>query len=79
MRIGRVRATRIAAIVGQVIAVLFIVFGLWTQQLMLALIGFFVFTTARMELVRYRDCEGIIAHTLLRRSWQFANLHNPNV
>ncbi len=49
MRIGRVRATRMAAMVGQVIAVGFILFGLWQGAFTLALIGFFVFTTARTE------------------------------
>jgi Zn-dependent protease/predicted transcriptional regulator len=49
MRLGRVRATRVAAIVGQVIAVLFVAFGLWNGAFTLALIGVFVFTTARAE------------------------------
>lgn len=49
MRLGRVRATRIAALVGQVIAVGFIGYGFWQGQFTLALIGFFVFTNARTE------------------------------
>lgn len=49
MRIGRPRATRVAAIVGQVIAGIFVLYGLLSGQFMLALIGFFVFTTARTE------------------------------
>jgi len=49
MRIGRVRATKVAAIVGQVIAVLFIGIGLYYGPFTLALIGLFVFTTARTE------------------------------
>ncbi|MGI9159299.1 MAG: site-2 protease family protein [Saprospiraceae bacterium] len=49
MRLGRVRATRVAAIVGQVIAVLFVAYGLWNGAFTLALIGVFVFTTARAE------------------------------
>lgn len=49
MRLGRVRATEIAAGVGQLLAVGFIGFGLWQGQFMLALIGLFVFTTARNE------------------------------
>lgn len=49
MRIGRVRATRVAAIVGQVIAVAFVGFGLYTGAFTLTLIGIFVFTTARTE------------------------------
>lgn len=49
MRIGRVRATKWASYLGQIIAVLFIVFGLWQNEFGLALIGLFVFTTARSE------------------------------
>ncbi|MBK6933216.1 MAG: site-2 protease family protein [Saprospirales bacterium] len=49
MRMGRVRATQIASWLGQGIAVLFIVLGLWQGAFTLALIGFFVFTTARAE------------------------------
>lgn len=49
MRMGRVRATQIASWLGQGIAVLFVVIGLWKSAFTLALIGFFVFTTARAE------------------------------
>lgn len=49
MRLGRVRATRWAALLGQGIAVVFVVVGLWQNAFTLALIGFFVFTTARTE------------------------------
>ncbi len=57
MRLGRVRATRVASIVGQGIAVLFVAFGLWKGAFTLALIGIFVFTTARAEnnMVRLDD------------------------
>lgn len=49
MRMGRVRATQVAAWMGQGIAVLFVVIGLWKNAFSLALIGIFVFTTARAE------------------------------
>lgn len=49
MRIGRPRATRVASIVGQVIAGIFVLYGLTSGQITLALIGFFVFSTARTE------------------------------
>ncbi len=49
MRMGRVRATQVAAWMGQGIAVLFVVVGLWKNAFSLALIGIFVFTTARAE------------------------------
>lgn len=49
MRMGRVRATQVASWLGQGIAVLFVVIGLWKSAFTLALIGLFVFTTARAE------------------------------
>ena len=49
MRFGRLKATRWAAWLGQAIAVLFIAYGLWSNAFTLALVGFFVFTTARSE------------------------------
>ena len=49
MRIGRPRATRVASVVGQVIAGIFVLYGLTSGQVTLALIGFFVFSTARTE------------------------------
>ncbi len=60
MKIGRLRATNIAAILGQIIAVAFVLYALWYGQPMLGLIGFFVFTTARQEfnMVRTEDLLG---------------------
>ena len=57
MRWGRVRATQWAAWLGQAIAIVFIVYGLWVNAFTLALVGFFVFTTARSEnsMVRLDD------------------------
>lgn len=49
MKLGRVRATRIAARVGQIIAVIFIGVGLYNELFMMALIGVFVFSMARTE------------------------------
>jgi Zn-dependent protease/predicted transcriptional regulator len=49
MRIGQLKATRIAAFVGQIFAVIFIGFGLWKGSFMMSLIGLFVFNTARGE------------------------------
>ena len=49
MSIGRVKATRIASYLGQFLAAGFVVYGLYSQQYMLAFIGFFVFNTARQE------------------------------
>jgi Zn-dependent protease/CBS domain-containing protein len=47
--LGQDRATRIAAIVGQSFATLFVVMGLWTAQLLLVFIGVFVFLGATQE------------------------------
>jgi len=49
MQLGRSTATRAASIIGQVIAVIFVVLGLYYAAFTLTLIGFFVFTTARSE------------------------------
>jgi Zn-dependent protease len=48
-RLGALRATRIAATVGKVFAVLFGIWGLLTLNLILVLIGFFVFVGAQSE------------------------------
>lgn len=49
MRIGRVKATRIAAFIGQGFAIFFVLFGMYNNAWSLTLIGFFVFVTARSE------------------------------
>ena len=49
MRLGRYRATRIAAFIGRVIAIGFIVFGLYNEMMITSLIGVFIFTMAGME------------------------------
>ena len=52
LRMSNLAATRIASRVARGIAALMIVFGLARGQWMLALIGTFVWTTAKAELVR---------------------------
>ncbi|HVQ35474.1 MAG TPA: site-2 protease family protein [Candidatus Bathyarchaeia archaeon] len=47
--LGQDRATRIAAIVGQLFAVLFAVLGLWSGNFLLVFIGVFVFLGATQE------------------------------
>lgn len=71
MRVGRPRATRVASIVGQVIAGIFVVYGLLNNQFMLALIGFFVFTTARTE-------NAMVQLDALLRRFQARDLLRPN-
>src|ERR687897_402161 len=56
-RLGLLRATDISSTVGQAFAVLFILFGFFTRNFLLAIIGFFVFLGASGEgqLVRQRE------------------------
>jgi len=49
LRMGRARATKIAAAVGKVMAALFVIAGLATGATMLAIIGLFVWFTASQE------------------------------
>lgn len=49
LRFGRLRATRIAAIIGQTIAVLLAVYGIWQFNLITVFIAAFVFLTASQE------------------------------
>lgn len=49
LRLGRTRATRIAAYLGQALAVGFVVYGFWYWSPVTAFIGIFVFLTASNE------------------------------
>lgn len=49
LRLGRIRATRLATYVGQAIAVLFILWGIFDGNLLIPFIGLFVFITAAGE------------------------------
>jgi Zn-dependent protease len=72
MRLGRVRATQIASWLGQGIALLFIVFGLWQGAITLALIGLFVFSTARSE-------NSMVRLDALLRGYKARDLLRPNI
>jgi Zn-dependent protease/CBS domain-containing protein len=48
-KIGKVRATRIASNIGRLIAVGFVIYGVFNQQLTLSLIGLFIFMMAGKE------------------------------
>ncbi len=48
-KLGKVRATKIAMRIGRVLAIGFIIFGIFNQQLVLALIGLFIFMMAGQE------------------------------
>jgi len=49
IKIGRLKATRIASILGQICAVGFFIFGIWNFNLIHILIGMFIFYTASVE------------------------------
>jgi Zn-dependent protease/predicted transcriptional regulator len=49
MKMGRVKATRIASMVGRVLAIGFVIFGLYNNMFVLAFIGIFIFTSATAE------------------------------
>lgn len=49
MRLGRRRATNIASVIGRVLAIGFIAFAIMEDQITLALIGVFIFTSASAE------------------------------
>lgn len=49
MKLGRLKATKIASIIGRVLAVGFVVFGIMEGQFVLPFIGFFIFMAAASE------------------------------
>lgn len=54
MKMSRTRATLIAVRIGQVLAVLFVIGGLWLGQIVLPVIGIFIFLSASNELKHVR-------------------------
>jgi signal-transduction protein with cAMP-binding, CBS, and nucleotidyltransferase domain len=64
MRIGRTKATQIAAILGQICAVGFLIFGIWQYQPVLAIISIFIFYTARQEYQYVKLDEMLSRHTV---------------
>ncbi|MEI6409942.1 MAG: site-2 protease family protein [Bacteroidota bacterium] len=79
MRIGRVRATQWAARVGQLIAMIFVAFGLSSGAFTLILIGFFVFNMARTEnnMVKLNDIlRRFRASDLMRGQFTKLSLHD---
>ena len=61
--LGQYRATRIAALVGQAIAGVFVVFGLFQGNFFLAFIGLFVFLGAAQEVAFQTHRKAIAGHT----------------
>lgn len=65
LRLGRLRATRIAVFIGQLIAVLLVAYGLWNYHYITALIGLFVFVTAANE-YRMAKLDGVLENHQVR-------------
>lgn len=49
VKLGKLKATKIASMVGRIFAIGFIIFGVFNQQLTLSLIGLYIFMMAGME------------------------------
>lgn len=65
LRLGRLRATRIAVFIGQLIAVLLVAYGIWNYHYITALIGLFVFVTAANE-YRMAKLDGVLENHQVR-------------
>ncbi|MBN8685081.1 MAG: site-2 protease family protein [Chitinophagales bacterium] len=79
LRAGRVRATRIAASVGQIVAGFFLFLGIFQGPPSLMLIGVFIFITARSEnaMVQMDDLlSRFTARDLVRRNFSRFNTHD---
>lgn len=64
LRLGRRRATQIAAFIGQGFAVILVAYGLWEFSLITAFIGVFVFMTAASENRMVRIDSSLDHHTV---------------
>jgi len=76
VKFGKVRATRIATQIGKLLAIGFIIFGIFDQQIILALIGLFIFMMANQEYDQTKLLS-IIGHTTVSELMQtsFTRLH----
>lgn len=76
LKLGKLRATRIASFVGRAFAVGFIIFGVFNQQLILSLIGLFIFMMAKQEYSQTK-IQSIIGDTLVKDIMRtsFTRLH----
>lgn len=79
MRLGRLRATRIASIIGQIIAIGFVIFAISNSHFSLGLIGVFVFMMASKEYQSVKMDALLSEHTVadVMRT-DFANLHETD-
>ncbi len=75
-KLGKLKATRIASLIGRAIAVGFVVYGIFDQQIILSLIGLFIFMMAGKEYDETRIMaiiSGTKAGDIMRTS--FTRLH----
>lgn len=75
IKFGRTKATQLATYLGQAIAIVFLAYGVWNNELVIAFIGIFVFFTAASENRMVKIDHKLNSHTvadLMRR--QFATL-----
>ena len=80
IRFGRLKATRIAAYLGQALAVGLIIYGLWQMDFILAIIGIFVFTMAENEFKSVKWETLLQEHTvadLYERHFHFFHHQDP--
>lgn len=76
IKIGKVKATRIASLIGRFLAVCFIIYGIFDEQIILAMIGLFIFMMAGQEYDQTK-IQALLAQTkvgdIMRTS--FSRLH----
>jgi len=66
MKLGRIRATKIASIIGKIISVLFIGLAVWLSHATLGFIGIFIFYMANME-NKHAQMKGKLTETKLEQ------------
>lgn len=75
-KLGKVKATKIASGIGRVLAIGFVIFGIFNQQLILAFIGLFIFMMAGQEYTQTK-MSSILSNTKVRDIMRttFTKLH----
>ena len=80
VKLGKVKATRIASLVGRFFAIGFVIFGIFDQQLILSLIGLFIFMMAGREYSQTKlqsVINGVGVRDLMRTSFTKLHLGDP--
>jgi Zn-dependent protease len=80
VKLGKVKATRIASLVGRVFAIGFVIFGIFDQQLILSLIGLFIFMMAGREYSQTKlqsVINGVGVRDIMRTSFTKLHLGDP--